>query len=50
MRRVAIVNVGETVYVLSLTTPVWVRTYVSEVDLGRISPGMDVEIKRTRPM
>ena len=35
----AIVNVGETVYVLSLTTPVWVRTYVSEVDLGRISPG-----------
>ena len=45
----AIVNVGETVYVLSLTTPVWVRTYVSEVDLGRISPGMDVEIKTDTP-
>jgi HlyD family secretion protein len=45
----AIVNVGETVYVLSLTTPVWVRTYVSEVDLGRIRPGMDVEIKTDTP-
>jgi HlyD family secretion protein len=45
----AIVNVGDTVYVLSLTTPVWVRTYVSEIDLGRIRPGMDVEIKTDTP-
>ena len=30
----AIVNAGETVFVLSLTTPVWVRTYVSEPDLA----------------
>ena len=32
----AIVAAGETVYVLSLTTPIWVRTYVSEPDLGRV--------------
>ena len=41
----AIVNAGETVFVLSLTTPVWVRTYVSEPDLGRIRPGMPVELR-----
>ena len=41
----AIVNVGETVFVLSLTKPVWVRTYVSEPDLARIRPGMEVTVK-----
>ena len=41
----AIVNAGETVFVLSLVSPVWVRTYVSELDLGRIKPGMSVEIR-----
>ncbi len=40
----AIVQAGETVYVLSLTSPVWVRTYVSEPDLGRIKPGMEVSV------
>ncbi len=45
----AIVAAGETVYVLSLTTPVWVRTYVSEPDLGRIRPGMEVRIKTDTP-
>jgi HlyD family secretion protein len=40
----AIVQAGETVFVLSLTSPVWVRTYVSEPDLGRIKPGMDVSV------
>ena len=39
----AIVNVGETAFVVSLTSPVWVRTYVAEPDLGRIHPGQDVE-------
>ncbi|HZD26602.1 MAG TPA: efflux RND transporter periplasmic adaptor subunit, partial [Alphaproteobacteria bacterium] len=29
-----------TVYSMALTTPVWVRTYVSESDLGRVHPGM----------
>jgi HlyD family secretion protein len=28
------------VFTLALTNPVWVRTYVSETDLGKISPGM----------
>lgn len=41
----AIVNAGETVFVLSLTTPVWVRSYVSEQELGRIKPGMVVELR-----
>ncbi len=41
----AIVNAGETVYVLSLTSPVWVRTYVAETELPRIKPGMEVEVK-----
>jgi HlyD family secretion protein len=45
----AIVGAGETVYVLSLTTPVWVRTYVSEPDLGRIRPGQEVQIKTDTP-
>ena len=45
----AIVAAGETVYVLSLTSPVWVRTYVSEPDLGRIRPGMEVQIKTDTP-
>jgi HlyD family secretion protein len=45
----AIVNAGETVFVLSLTTPVWVRSYVSEPDLGRIKPGMEVELRTDTP-
>jgi HlyD family secretion protein len=45
----AIVGVGETVFVLSLTSPVWVRSYVSEVDLGRIRPGMKVSVRTDTP-
>jgi membrane fusion protein YbhG len=45
----AIVAAGETVFVLSLTDPVWVRSYVSEVDLGRIRPGMEVSVKIDTP-
>ena len=45
----AIVAAGETVYVLSLTSPVWVRTYVSEPDLGRIQPGQEVQVKTDTP-
>lgn len=47
--RGAIANAGETVFVLSLTTPVWVRTYISEPDLGRIKPGMTVELRSDTP-
>ena len=45
----AIVNAGETVFVVSLTTPVWVRSYVSEPDLGRIRPGQEVELRTDTP-
>jgi HlyD family secretion protein len=40
----AIVSPADTVYVLSLTEPVWVRAYVAEPDLGRVHPGMKVEV------
>jgi HlyD family secretion protein len=40
----AIVAPGEAVYVLSLAAPVWVRAYVAEPYLGRIHPGMTVEV------
>ena len=45
----AIVNPGETVLVLSLTTPVWVRTYVSETELGRVRPGQNVTVTTDTP-
>jgi HlyD family secretion protein len=45
----AIVAAGETVFVLSLTNPVWVRSYVSEIDLGRIAPGMEVAVRIDTP-
>lgn len=38
----AIVSYSDPVFVLSLTAPVWVRSYIGEVDLGRIYPGMKV--------
>ena len=40
----SIVAPGEIVVILSLTQPVSVRAYVGEPDLGRIHPGMEVEI------
>jgi HlyD family secretion protein len=40
----AIVAPSDIVYVLSLATPVWVRAYISEPDLGRIHTGMKVEV------
>jgi membrane fusion protein YbhG len=45
----AIVAAGETVFVLSLTDPVWVRSYVSEMDLGRVRPGMEVSVRIDTP-
>ena len=37
-------------YVLSLTKPVWIRAYVAEPDLGRVHPGLMVEVVTdTRP-
>jgi HlyD family secretion protein len=40
----AIVSPSDIAFVLSLTEPVWVRTYVTEPDLGRIHPGMKVKV------
>ena len=41
----AIVAASETVYAVTITSPVWVRTYVAEPDLGRIRPGMAAEVR-----
>ncbi|WP_454850557.1 secretion protein HlyD [Rhizobium binxianense] len=40
----AIVSPSDTVFVLSLSEPVWVRSYVAEGDLGRLHPGMKVQV------
>ncbi len=40
----AIVNPGESTYVLALSTPIWIRAYVHETDLGRIYQGMEAKI------
>jgi HlyD family secretion protein len=40
----AIVSPSDTAFVLSLDHPIWVRTYIGEPDLGRIHPGMEVEV------
>lgn len=42
--RGAIVQPGETVFTLTLATPVWVRTYVNERDLGLVQPNADVSV------
>ena len=41
----SIVAAGEPILALALISPVWVRTYVNEPDLGRIAPGMAAEIR-----
>jgi HlyD family secretion protein len=40
----AIVAPNDIVYVVSLTRSVWVRAYVSESELGKLHPGMGVEV------
>jgi HlyD family secretion protein len=40
----AVVLPSSPAYTLALAHPVWVRTYVSERDLGRVVPGMKAEI------
>jgi HlyD family secretion protein len=39
-----IVGVGEAVYTIVFTHPTWVRAYVAEPSLGRVHPGMRVEV------
>lgn len=43
--RGAIVSPGEPIFTLTLSSPVWVRTYVNERDLGRIRPDMAAEVR-----
>jgi len=40
----AILQAGTTVFTVSLQKPVWVRVYVQEPDLGRVHPGMRVNV------
>ena len=40
----AIVGSGQTVLTLSLDTPLWIRAYVEEPDLGRVYPGMPAQV------
>ena len=42
--RGAIVQPGETVFALTLNSPVWARTYVNERDLGLIAPNLPVNV------
>lgn len=41
----SIVNVGDPVFTLSIDSPVWIRAYVSEPNLGKIYPGMPAEVR-----
>lgn len=36
---------GSPVLTLALTNPLWIRTYITEPDLGRVRPGMRAEIR-----
>jgi len=40
----AVVLANTSVYTIALSDPVWVRTYVSEPDLGKIHPGMTAQV------
>jgi HlyD family secretion protein len=40
----AVVLAQTSAYTIALTDPVWVRTYVSEPDLGKIRPGMKAKV------
>lgn len=40
----AVLQANTTVMTMALTSPVWVRTYVAEPDLGRIHPGMTADV------
>lgn len=44
-----VVKEADPIYTLSLLSPVWIRAYVSEGNLGRIYPGMPAEIHTDTP-
>lgn len=45
----SIVDPGEPVYTLSIASPVWIRAFITERDLGRVYPGMPAEIFTDTP-
>lgn len=44
-----VVNVADPIYSLSVLSPVWIRAYVTEPQLGLIFPGMEAEITTDTP-
>ena len=40
----AIAAAGETIFTLAVSSPVWVRAYVDEPELGRVRPGMAASV------
>jgi HlyD family secretion protein len=40
----AIAAAGETIFTLAVSSPVWVRAYVDEPELGRVGPGMAASV------
>jgi HlyD family secretion protein len=40
----SILNPGDVVYVVSLDSPIWARTYIAEPELGRIYLGMKAQV------
>ncbi|MCB1135960.1 MAG: efflux RND transporter periplasmic adaptor subunit [Chlamydiia bacterium] len=44
-----VINVGQPVLAVSIPKPLWVRTFVSEPDLGRIHPGMKAVVVTDTP-
>jgi HlyD family secretion protein len=44
-----VVREADPIYTLSLVSPVWIRAYVSEVQLGNIYPGMPAEVFTDTP-
>jgi len=44
-----VVREADPIYTLSLNSPIWVRTYVSEPQLGLIYPGMAAEVYTDTP-
>lgn len=45
----SVVREGDPVYTLSITSPVWIRAFISEPDLGLIYPDMPAEVYTDTP-
>lgn len=45
----SVVSAGEPVYTLSVASPVWIRAFIAEPDLGRVYPGMRADIYTDTP-